>query len=260
MPGFDLLHWGPRTKSSAVWGKMDVKDLLFGIQNNIDDVVAQKTTTGSHLWQELLKKHPVDIALIFKGLSRQQVKALYKALPKNIQLDLFHELPDRLMVYVLSFLDDQEQVEAFQSLSTDELTELFDIFSDDELKRYLESLNKRVREKVIKMLKFEPESAAGIMHTDVLTLMEDFTVEKSIQLMQRLRPSKDVHQLIFVVNKDHKLVGFIYLEDLIFNKPHVRISSFMHKNELIAHAHEDRETIAKEMVHYGVTTVPVIGD
>ena len=239
---------------------MDVKDLLLEIQNNSDDVIAQKGPTGASLWHELLRTHPVDIAWLFKGLSKQQVKALYKALPKHIQLDLFHELPDRLMVYVLSFLDDHEQVEAFQSLSTDELTELFDIFSDEELKRYLESLNKRVREKVIKMLKFEPESAAGIMHTDVLTLMEDFTVEKSIQLMQRLRPSKDVHQLIFVVNKEHRLVGFIYLEDLIFNKPHIRISSFMHQNELIARAHEDRETIAKEMVHYGVTTVPVIGD
>jgi Mg/Co/Ni transporter MgtE len=35
------------------------------------------------------------------------------------------------------------------------------------------------------MLKFEPESAAGIMHTDVITLMEDFTVEKSISLIYK---------------------------------------------------------------------------
>lgn len=238
---------------------MDVKNLLLEIQNNIDEVIAQKDQAGASLWHELLKIHPVDLALLFKSLSKDHVKRLYKVLPKHIQLDLFHELSDKLKVYILSFLDDQDQVEAFQSLSTDELTDLFDIFSDDELKRYLESLNKRVREKVIKILKFEPESAAGIMHTDVFTLMEDFTVEKSIQLMQRVRPSKDVHQLIFVVNKEHRLVGFIYLEDLIFNKPNIRISSFMHKNELYAQAHEDRETIAKKMVHYGVSTVPVIG-
>jgi magnesium transporter len=239
---------------------MDVRDLLLEIQNNIDDVISQKGPVGASLWHELLKTHPVDIALLFKGLSKEQVRAIYEALPKYIQLDLFHELSDRLKVYVLSFLDDHDQVEVFQTLSTDELTDLFDIFSDEELKRYLESLNKRVREKVIKILKFEPESAAGVMHTDVLTLMEDFTVEKSIQLMQRLRPSKDVHQLIFVVNKDHRLVGFVYLEDLLFNKSNTRISSFMHKNELIASAQEDRETIAKKMVHYGLTTVPVVGN
>jgi len=239
---------------------MDVKDLLYGIQENIDEIISHKGSVHGSLWHELIRTHPVDIAHVFKNLNKDHIKKLYMALPKYIQLDVFPELQDKIKVYVLSFLDDQEQYEAFQTLSTDDLTDLFDIFSDEELKRYLESLNKRVREKVIKMLKFEPESAAGIMHTDVLTLMEDFTVEKSIQLMQRLRPSKDVHQSIFVVNKDHRLIGFVYLEDLIFNKPNVRISSFMHKNELIAQAHEDRETIAREMVHYGVSTVPVIGN
>lgn len=238
---------------------MDVKDLLYEIQENIGDVVEQKGPEGAKLWHELLNTHPVDIAYICKNVSKENVKLLYKALPHTIQLDLFHELQDKLKVYVLSFLDDQEQVEAFQTLSTDELTDLFDIFSDEELKLYLGSLNKRVHEKVKRMLTFEPESAAGVMHTDVITLMEDFTVEKSISLMQRLRPSRDVHRQIFVVNKEHRLVGFVYLEDLIFNNPNVRISSFMHKNELVANANEDRETIAKEMVHYGVTTVPVIG-
>jgi len=239
---------------------MDIKDLLYGIQENIDDVIAHKGPEGEKLWHNLLDTHPVDIAEICKSLSQEDVKKLYKALPHSMQLDLFPELSDKLKVYVLSFLDDNEQVEAFQTLSTDDLTDLFDIFSDEELKRYLGSLNKRVHEKVRRMLKFDPESAAGIMHTDVITLMEDFTVEKSISLMQRLRPSRDVHQQIFVVNKDHLLVGFVYLEDLVFNKPNVRISSFMDKNELVARADEDRETIAKAMVHYGLTTVPVVGD
>ena len=237
---------------------MDIKDLLYGIQENIDSVIAHKDPEGIKIWRTLLDTHPVDIADICKQLTQEDTKKLYQALPHPIQLDVFPELSDKLKVYVLSFLDDNAQVEAFQTLSTDELTDLFDIFSDEELKRYLGSLNKRVHEKVRRMLKFDPESAAGVMHTDVITLMEAFTVEKSISLMQRLRPSRDVHQQMFVVNKDHRLVGFVYLEDLIFNKPNVRISSFMHKNELVAGANEDRETIAKEMVHYGLTTVPVV--
>src|ERR1700761_3227251 len=98
---------------------MDIKNLLLEIQNNIEDVITQKGPQGSFLWHELLKIHPVDIALLFKNLNKEQVKDLYKALPKYIQLDLFHELSDKLKVYILSFLDDHDQVEAFQSLSTD---------------------------------------------------------------------------------------------------------------------------------------------
>ena len=239
---------------------MDLRNFLNEIQVNFDAIIAKEEPTGKALWHQLLAVHPVDMAIIFKGLSKDHIKRLYTALPSSLQLDLFPELQSSVQVTVLSVLDSQEQVEVLQTLSTDDLTDLFDIFSDEELKKYLDSLNKRVREKIIKMLKFEPESAAGVMHTDILTLMEDFSVEKSIHLMQRLRPSKDVHQQIFVVNKKHILVGYVYLEDLLFNKSNVRVSSFMHKNEIIANAHEDREKIAKEMVHYGITIVPVIDD
>ena len=239
--------------------ELELKDFFQEIQNNIDEVISQSEPIGKSLWVQLLETHPVDIAQLFKDLDKNNIKRLYKVLPKNIRLDLFPELQDRIKVVVLSALDDQEQVEVFQTLSTDDLTDLFDIFSDEELKKYLHSFHKRVREKIIKMLKFNPESAAGIMHTDVITLMEDFSVEKSINLIQRLRPSRDVHQQIFVVNKTQQLVGYVHLEDLVFNKPNVKIASFMRKNELIADANEDREVIAKEMVHYGVTTVPVIG-
>src|SRR5436190_5384442 len=171
----------------------------------MEEVISRDETVGKALWSELLDLHPVDMARLFKELNKKDIKRLFLELPRAIQLDLFPELQNNLKVVVLSALDSQEQAEAFQTLSTDDLTDLFDIFSDEELKKYLDSLNKRVREKIIKMLKFEPESAAGIMHTDVVTLMEDFSVEKSVHLMQRLRPSRDVHRQMFVVNKEHRL-------------------------------------------------------
>src|SRR5690606_14110492 len=92
------------------------------------------------------------------------------------------------------------------------------------------------------------------------TLVADFTVEKSIKLLQRLSPSKDIHQQLYVVNRYHQLEGHINLEDLVLQKPHERIGSFMHKNELVARAQEDREAIAKKMVHYSLMTVPVVDD
>src|SRR5436190_19404790 len=170
--------------------ELELRDFFQEVKNNIDEVISQNETLGKDLWLKLLEIHPVDLAQLFKSLDKNNIKRLYKALPKELRLDIFPELQDRIKVIVLSALDDQEQVDAFQTLSTDDLTDLFDIFSDEELKKYLHSFHKRVREKIIKMLKFNPESAAGIMHTDVITLMEDFSVEKSINLIQRLRPSR----------------------------------------------------------------------
>ena len=83
------------------------------------------------------------------------------------------------------------------------------------------------------------------MHTDVLSLMEDYTVEKSVKILQRVSPKRDIHQILFVTNRDYRLVGNIHHEDLVLHKPEERIGSFLRENELIADAQEDQETIAK---------------
>ena len=91
------------------------------------------------------------------------------------------------------------------------------------------------------LLKFDPESAGGIMDTEVLVLMQDFTVEKSIQVLQRLQPNRDIYQQIYITDRDHHLVGYIKLEDLVLQNAQARIHSFMRPNEFVAQANEDRE-------------------
>lgn len=185
---------------------------------------------------------------------------LFAQLPTNLKTATFEELSDLMKVNVLASLSDAEKLEAFRSLPTDELADLFDHLSDEDLKKYLNMLAKDVRERVISILQFEPDSAGGIMTTDVLTIMAYFTVDQAIKLLQRVQPRQEIHQQIFVVDKDHNLLGHINLQDLVLHKPQERISDFMKKNELVVRADDDQETVAKEMVHYGLIAVPVVSD
>ncbi|HXW86138.1 MAG TPA: CBS domain-containing protein, partial [Candidatus Bathyarchaeia archaeon] len=182
-------------------------------------LAGQKTAQLEALWEAFLEVHPVDIADFVADLDTEHAQKLFNALPKKIQYEVFEECSETKKVMLLPVLSEPELVDLFEKLSADELTDLFDYVSDEELKYYLRLLHKKVSKKVLSLLQFDPESAGGIMHTDVITLMQDFTVERSISLLQRLRPSKDVHQSIYVVDKAGLLVGYINLEDLVFHKP-----------------------------------------
>lgn len=238
---------------------MESNSILQEVQDNIETVLAQDSTLGVSLWHEFLKIHPADIAQFFIDSDREHFRQMFSMLPKDLKLEVFQELSDIMKVYTLSFMDEPGIVDALNILTADELTDLFDLFSDEELKKYLDLLHKRAREEVISLLKFHPDSAGGIMDIGVITLLADFTVEKSVTILQRLRPRRDIHQSIYVTDRSHKLVGHILLEDLVLHKPNERISSFMHENELVAQAYEDQETIARQMVHYGLTMIPVVG-
>ena len=237
---------------------MNSNNILQEIRENLGAVIAHDSPRAQSLWHTFIHLHPADIADFLTDLDRDDRQQLFLRLPKEVKLEVFHEFSDAMKVNCLAFMTDHEAADALHSLSPDELTDLFDLFSDEELKKYLGLLHKHLREQVLSLLQFDPESAGGIMTTDVLTLMDDFTVEKSIALLQRLRPSRDVHQQIFVTDHGHKLLGHINLEDLVMQKPKDRISSFMHENELVIFANDDRETVANEMRHYGLMIVPVV--
>ncbi|MEX0940236.1 MAG: magnesium transporter [Candidatus Babeliales bacterium] len=238
----------------------DTKELIRQLQQNIQDVIKQETPTGKQLWQQLLEMHPADIEIFFSFINRDEIQQLFEKFPNDLQLAVFGELSDSMKVFVLSFLDDRDKAAILSKTPIDELTDLFDPLSDQELKKYLILLSTQDRQKVLSLLKFDPESAGGIMDTDVLTLMQNFTVEKSIQILQRLQPRRDLHQQIYVTNQDNILVGQIRLEDLVLKSPQTRLSSFLRKNELIVTVDEDREQVAKKMIHYNLMTVPVVGE
>jgi len=166
---------------------MNSRKILEEIRDNIEDVIKQRGPVGKSLWTELLELHPVDIADFLAELNHAYVRRLFMVLPPKMHIEVFNELSHRMKVFTLSFMPEAEQVDAFQTLSADELTDLFDLFSDEELKKYLNLLHKKVREKVLALLKFDPDSAGGIMHTDVITLMEDFTVEKKYQAITAIK-------------------------------------------------------------------------
>lgn len=239
---------------------MDGQHLLQEIKNNLDAVIAQDSAYAKGLWEQFLHLHPADIADFFTDIDWDQFQELYLKLPKPLQLEVFKEFSDVMKVNSLSFMSEHDRAEALNMLPVEQLTDLFDLFSDEELKVYLGLLNKIAREKVLSLLKFDPESAGGIMDAEVLVFIQDFTVEKSIQLLQRIQPNRDIYQQIYITDKEHRLVGYIKLEDLVLQNAQARISSFMRPVEFVAQADEDRETIAKKMVHYKLMTIPVVGE
>lgn len=238
----------------------DNKELIKTLTHSIDQLLRHDTPEGKRLWDELLDLHEADIADFLSRIDRDEAKQLFTQFLPELQFEVFGHLTDSMKVFVLSCLDDRDKAAILSKTPIDELTDLFDSLSDQELKKYLILLSTQDRQKVLSLMKFDPESAGGIMDTDVLTLIQNFTVEKSIQLLQRLQPRRDLHQIIFVTDQDNCLVGHIELQDLVLKSPKERLTSFLRENELMIDVHEDREEVAKKMIHYDLMIAPVVGE
>lgn len=255
MPGTDQLNTIAFRR-----GSMIPKKIFEQIEQNISSIAKQDSALGKELWQELLKAHPADLAQVLQNVSREHFQELYTMLPDELKVSTFDHFSDSLAAYSLSILDEKQKAMLLENIDVDAITDLFDHLSDQDIKIYFELLQKKRREQVISLLRFSSDSAGGKMDVDVVSLVYSYTVERAIQILQKLQPEKDLHQKIYVTDDGHKLVGYIQLEDLVLRNPKDKISSFMQENELIIQVDEDQEEVAKQMVHYQELTAPVVND
>lgn len=241
-------------------GKMmlEVKKLLLLIENNITSVIEGDSPLGHDLWNLLLGIHPADTAMLIGWLDREYQLGLLKKLPRHLSSDVFQKLSESLQAEVLVHLDIEHATSILNQMPADELTDLFDHLSDENLDKYLKLLQKKQRYQTISLLNFDPQSAGGRMDSGVVTLQKDFTIKKSIELLQRLHLKHDLRDRIYVTNRDHVLVGYVTLDKLVFNKPDLLLSNILKKNEIVIRVDEDQEEVANQIHHYDLPSAPVV--
>lgn len=239
---------------------MENEKLLQEIRENMPVVISRRSDFGKALWTKFSKLHPADIAAFFNQISKKNFHKLFLHLPKKQMCKVFTELSEASQTELLAYLNNNDRVGILSCLTADEITDLFEHLSNDDIKKYIQLLHKKEQYKVLSLLAFSPDSAGGIMETDVLSLYQDFTVKKSIDLIQKFDIKRDLYRHIFVTNKRHQLLGYIKLEDLLLQKSTDEIKNFLRENIVVAEVHEDQEKVAKKMIHYNITIAPVVDE
>src|SRR3990167_941819 len=235
--------------------------ILESIALHIQEVVLQESTRSKSLVEQLNLAHYADIAQLINSLhSDEHCVALFLLLKPTLQVHVFYELQPSLMRTILSSLNTADKAHLLKNFHADEITDFFDLLSDEELATCLEILHKKDRQQVLSLMKFAPDTAGGIMNVDVITFIDHFTVAKSITLLQRLRPRRDLHRNIYVTDENNRLVGLIKLEDLVLKSPETRLSSILRQVPFVANVDQDQEEIANKMAHYRTVIAPVVND
>ncbi len=235
-----------------------IKKILLQIENNIETIIHEDSGLGKDLWYILLQQHPADIAMLISQLSFAYQLALFKKLPMDFAVKVFEKIPEEVQANLLVNLDSDAATVILKAIPADALTDLFDYLSDEDLEKYLKLLHAKQRNQIISLLSFDPSSAGGRMRSDVVTLHDNFTVRRSIELLQRLSTKKEIMHRIYVTNVDNIVVGFITLDKLVLSKPDILLAKIMEKNELLVYVDEDQEDIVNQMEHYGLVSAPVV--
>jgi magnesium transporter len=172
---------------------------------------------------------------------------------------------------VLISLDDERQVACLASLTAskagkilrampaDEAVDLLQKLPSDETRKILGSMPFDADTRTLHQLLLEsPDTAAGIMSTDFVTIPVEGTVGEAISLVRKAE-EKDFIYYIYLVDQNEKLIGVVSLKQLVVHTddtPLNRIATFDIKSVLLSF---DQALVANLFrKYYNLLAMPVV--
>lgn len=202
----------------------------------------------------------IEVAEFLAQQPSQRLLALFTRLPQELQGAIFADFEEEQQLALYQALNKKDFASIFTHIPSHQRAEFYQQLSDKEQVQLLPYLSKKIREDVITLSAYPPETAGGIMSTDFATVIEDMTVKQAIQKLREDSPSKKMIYYIYVADKNMKMLGFVSLKDLIMAAPDEKVASVLHENFVYAEVNDDRESVAQQVEKYDLVAIPILNE
>jgi len=207
---------------------------------------------------------------IFLNLHPGDQVEVFDLLEFNDKREILSRLDVLATAQLFNVQDDQETLEAAETLPIDRLADVLDEMAPDEAADLLldlppeqaaEALEQMEdREEVLPLLEFPDETAGGRMTTEFLSISKIATTTTVIDQLRDSKAEQDVPYYIFVVDQLNHLVGVTGLRELVVSPATMKIEAIMDPGVISVDAWMDQEDVARVMVQYDLSTVPVVSE
>jgi magnesium transporter len=118
-------------------------------------------------------------------------------------------------------------------------------------------MNDETEAEVRRLLLYAPDSAGGLMTTDIAVLPIGMTAGEAIERLRVLHEELEDLSYVYVVDEHGRLEGVLSFRDLVFNRPGVGLDEVMVRNPLSVEVDTDREVVADLTQQYHLFGLPV---
>ncbi|HEX5032940.1 MAG TPA: magnesium transporter, partial [bacterium] len=113
-------------------------------------------------------------------------------------------------------------------------------------------------EPVRQLLSYPPDSAGGLMQTELVKVQAEDNLGDTVQLIREKTGKFDDIINVYVVNEHGLLIGIVPLRALILGRPEQKVSEVMVKDVITAMVDMDQEQVAQLFRKYDFISLPVV--
>lgn len=178
--------------------------------------------------------------------------------------DAIAEMEMPLAVRVIEDLVDEDNAayagQLIQAMAPDDAVDLLQEVEESHRENLLKGLPYMQAAKLRRLIRYDRESAGGIMTTDYIAVLESNTIAQAIDAVRRQMVPDEMQQVL-VINRHGALKGALSLGSLLLHGSQERASDVMKPIDSATEAlrpEMDREYVAREFERYDYTMMPVV--
>jgi len=200
--------------------------------------------------------HPADVAQILTHLPRKEAKTLFSWLSSEAAGSVLAELDDDYRAELLEEVPHGRIAQVLDELETDDAADILADLPEDVARQVLPSLEDA--HDVGTLLAYDEETAGGIMATEYVAVRPEWTVAEATEEVRRNAETVEEVYVVFVVDGENRLMGFVPLKRLLLARASARIESILDTDIVSVHTDTDQEDVARIMERYDLVSMPVV--
>jgi magnesium transporter len=204
--------------------------------------------------------HPADIADLIDNLEEQEKIHLFSLLDVEKASDVIPELSDISREQILEEISDTKLAEIIDEMDSDDAADVIAELPEEQARAVLDVIEPEESEDLKELLKYDEESAGGIMQSELVSVPETATVRDAVNAVINLSDEIENVYNVFVVDDHNVLIGTIPLQKLIIAKRNDAITGPIDKSIPSVMVDVDQEEVARMFEKYDLVALPVVDD
>jgi magnesium transporter len=208
--------------------------------------------------QRIEEISPADAATVMSDLPAGEAAGVAEYLDPDTAANILAQMDAPLAATVITDMEAPEASLLLEHMDPDDRVDILEHVKGPLHDELVRGMNEEHADEVRQLEQYPPDTAGGIMTTEVTALYEYITVDDAIGLLRKLNEELEQMFYVYVIDRRKHLLGVLSMRDLILAKPEKRLRDIMLPNVRSVPATMDQEHVADLMRKHRYLAMPVI--
>ncbi len=202
--------------------------------------------------------HPSETADLLESLPPTERDIVWKLVSDSDEGEVLLELNDEVRSRIIEGMDAEEVVAATAGMALDDLADFVADLPEAISSQVVRSLSEQEQERLQSVLAYPEDSAGGLMNPDTISVRPDVSLEVVLRYLRQLGNIPDRTDAVFVVDRNNRYVGALYMARLVTRDPQATVSSVMDRMVAAIPSRTPAEEVARDFRNRDLLSAPVV--